>query len=99
MVVEHEPGVCRSCGAVLPAPKAGQRQLYCSTACRRMAEYAIKRITLRLQALETRLSEIRLGRHGNAWLFAVEDNEKAAIAAFEAEIALQNARLRELLAE
>lgn len=86
---------CKSCGAPLAVSSGGRPADYCSTACRRMAEFAIRRVSKRLENLEARLSGNRISPDGLCWWQPKADT----IAALEAEIALQTDRLRELLAE
>lgn len=37
-------GTCTVCRTPLPAPKAGQRRLYCSPGCRRRVEFARRKL-------------------------------------------------------
>lgn len=89
--------VCKTCGASLPASKGGRPADYCSTGCRKAAEYAIRRIDRRLEVLERALSNIRIGP--DCCYSTTMKGKEETIEAYEAEIALQTARLRELLAE
>lgn len=86
---------CRSCGTPLAVSSGGRPADYCSTACRRMAEFAIRRVSKRLENLEARLSENRLSPD---WLCCWQTKAES-IAALEAEIELESARLRKLLGE
>lgn len=83
---------CQKCGAPVKKPaKQGRPPKYCSNACRRSAEFEVRRITDHLGKLESNYSHARL--HGSAstvWL----PPEK-----YETEIARFEARLRALLVE
>lgn len=48
-----EPDWCAICGRVLPG--GHPRKRYCSAACRRLAEFAIRRLTRQLDGLEAQL--------------------------------------------
>ncbi len=81
---------CPRCGRVIQTPSgAGRPATYCSPGCRRAAEYEIRRIDDHLTKLESRLSALRLINERTGW----EDDP----ALLEAEIAVQRARLAELL--
>lgn len=43
---------CLKCDQTLAQPKTGRPRVYCSQACRRSAEFEIKRVQSRLQLLE-----------------------------------------------
>jgi len=94
-MVEKMAG-CKNCGGKLP-PVSGRRgrpQTFCSVACRRAAEFEIRRINVRLGAFEDRLSESRLpDTLGLLNIGAVDPK------LFEKEIALQRRRLLALLSE
>ena len=45
---------CLKCGNEIEKPATGRPPRYCSRACRRTAEYEIRRITRRLEKLEER---------------------------------------------
>jgi hypothetical protein len=49
---------CRMCAAILTPPDTGRPPAYCSTACRRAAEYAIKRADRRIERLSNRLDAL-----------------------------------------
>lgn len=51
---------CRMCGQILAAPATGRPPDYCGTACRRSAEYAIKRQDRRIERLTDSLDGARL---------------------------------------
>ncbi|MGH8607111.1 MAG: hypothetical protein ACREX9_06740 [Gammaproteobacteria bacterium] len=70
---------------------------YCSTGCRRLAEFAIRRVNRRLETLESRLSEFRLCPENS--IFWMEDSKDEAILRIQGEIKIQNDLLRELLGE
>ena len=50
---------CIVCGALLASPKTGRPPRYCSSTCRRSAEYSLKRVNTRLLHLETRRDQLR----------------------------------------
>ena len=70
---------------------AGRPAKYCSTACRRAAEFEIRRIDKLLARLEDRLVNLRLG------YFSVDPASESAQLASEIERA--NIRMAALLAE
>jgi hypothetical protein len=93
--VEKFMDQCRNCSGKLPAAAAGSRgrpRTFCSVACRRAAEFEIRRINARLGSLEDRLSESRLP---NTLGFLTMDDPKLLLK----EIALQRRRLLDLLSE
>ena len=80
---------CLICGSVLEdVGGRGRPKSYCNTACRRMAELAIKRCDHRIAELEDQLSRERTSPLHTIGFDA---------GLVEAELARQNARLRELL--
>jgi len=81
---------CKICQKPLSEKKRGRPPVYCGTACRRAAEYEIKRVDNRLGELEKQLSDLRSSPPG---LYLLTDPTLIA-----AEIALQRTRLLELLA-
>lgn len=81
---------CLKCGAPLETGSGkGRPKAYCSTACRRSAEYEIRRVDQRLAALELDAQNIRLGR---MMILSGRETEK-----IEVEIGLLEARLKLLL--
>jgi hypothetical protein len=78
---------CLKCGSPLDHTPGtnGRPPSYCGEACRRLAEYEIRRINRRLEQLEASLSNLRI----NGFDHFMEKTQ--------AEIALQEARLRALL--
>lgn len=77
---------CLKCGGPLPAPAGtGRPRRFCSTGCRRGAEYELRRLQRHLERLEERLGNERLWRNGTAWKQRVRDLE-AAIAAAEGRL-------------
>ena len=50
---------CIVCEAPLTKPRTGRNPRYCSTTCRRSAEYALKRINTHLLYLEARRDQLR----------------------------------------
>mgnify|MGYP003395817358 CR=1 FL=1 len=81
---------CIKCGKAIEGTAATGRPLtYCSVGCRRAAEHEVRRLNSRLEKLEGDLSNTRLGY---GW------EPMGTAKKLEAEIALQEARLRTLLA-
>ena len=59
---------CRVCGTPLPPPKLGESRAYCSTACRREVEFAVRRadrVATRMDRLLLELAELRYGLGGH----------------------------------
>ena len=80
---------CLKCGKPLESSTGkGRPNTYCSTACRRTAEFEIRRINLRLIKLEEQASNARLG-YGMP--------SEGHIRKLKDEIALYEERLRVLL--
>jgi hypothetical protein len=50
---------CLVCGEPLTKPKTGRPPRYCSTTCRRSAEFSIKRLNAHLLQLEARRDHLR----------------------------------------
>ncbi len=89
--------VCKSCGLSLPVNKAGRPSEYCSTGCRRAAEFEIRRVNRRLESLETSLSSMRINPR-DALTDMIEGRTHAErVAAVQAELDLLKARFRVLL--
>ena len=89
---------CVKCGNVLPPPSAvGRPQRYCSTACRRLAEYEVSRLQGRLSRLE---DEFLREKHNRSGLKDFSGRDAAArMVDLRADIAEAEARLRELILE
>ncbi|MGH8645222.1 MAG: hypothetical protein ACREX4_12455 [Gammaproteobacteria bacterium] len=79
----------------LPVNKAGRPSEYCSTGCRRAAEFEIRRVNRRLESLETDLSSLRMCENDFMDVYGRTHPER--VAAVEAELATLKARFRELL--
>jgi hypothetical protein len=52
---------CRKCGGRLVIPSTGRPPTYCSIACRRSAEFEIRRISRRLEGLENERHKLQTG--------------------------------------
>ncbi len=79
------------CGKPLEQPAgAGRPPTYCGTACRRAAEFEIRRLDKLLARLEDRLSELRLGK-----LSLEREGVEAAL--ITAEVQLAHGRMVALL--
>jgi hypothetical protein len=85
---------CRTCSRKLKRPSTGRPPTYCSLACRRSGEFAVRRIARRLETLEAARSEARIDA---ALGHLTEERAHAADAAYGAEIARLEDRLRQLL--
>ncbi len=80
--------VCKSCGTKIALKTRGRPRSYCSDACRRAAEYEIRRVNTRIARLEDTVSNARTDPvTAKLW----------DIGLIAQEIDLQKARLRELL--
>ncbi|MGH8593515.1 MAG: hypothetical protein ACREV3_06555 [Gammaproteobacteria bacterium] len=89
--------VCKSCGVSLPVNKARRPSDYCSTGCRRAAEFEIRRVNRRLESLETSLSSMRINPDDELMSMIAGCTRTERVAAVEAELAMLKARFRELL--
>lgn len=87
---------CVKCGGPLEKPATGRPPRWCSTACRRLAEYELRRINRRLEKLEGRASRLRHSPDVGAkdWLGRTHAQ---ALAGTQAEIVEAETRLRALL--
>lgn len=54
-----ESNACRICGEPLSQPTTGRSRRYCSTTCRRAAEYQLKRLNEHLTRLEWQRDALR----------------------------------------
>ena len=87
---------CVKCGGALPPGKAvGRPPRYCSTACRRLAEYEVSRLQSRLSRLE---DELLREKHNRSGLKDFSGRDVAArMVDLRADIEHTEARLRELI--
>jgi hypothetical protein len=53
------PSQCAKCAADLHQPPTGRRKTYCGPACRRAAEYELRRLQRRIEAAERTLDRAR----------------------------------------
>jgi hypothetical protein len=81
-------GVCLKCGAPLERPDVGRPPAYCSPACRRAAEFELRRLQRRIERLEEYASNLRLQGGG----------ERRQLQRVQQELDRAEGRLRELLA-
>ncbi len=93
----EKPRRCAQCGGVLPAPHAsgGRPPTYCNPACRRAAEYELRRI----QSTLTRLEKVELDERldiRSVRPYGV--SRPAFLKSIQTERARQETRLRVLLA-
>ncbi|MGH8592342.1 MAG: hypothetical protein ACREX9_21850 [Gammaproteobacteria bacterium] len=89
--------VCKSCGVSLPVNRTGWPSDYCSTGCRRAAEFEIRRVNRRLESLETSLSSMRINPDDELMSMIAGRTRTERVAAVEAELTTLKARFRELL--
>jgi ribosomal protein L40E len=83
------PGICRKCGADLPeAAGPGRPRAYCSTGCRRAAEYEAKRINKAIEEVEEQVRWCRFGWYSRT---------KRDIPKYQEELWRLEARLRAIL--
>jgi hypothetical protein len=87
---------CRTCSQRLQRPSTGRPPRYCSDACRRAAEFAVRPVARRLETLETAKSEARTD---GALGVVSEERTQVVLHAYRAEIQRLESRLRELLEE
>lgn len=92
-----EKPTCLKCGRELEdSARSGRPRSWCSTGCRRAAEYELRRLSRRLQALEERASALRHSRDSGRrdWLGRTHAE---ALGDVEAEVREAEGRLRLLL--
>lgn len=87
---------CIKCGAPLAQPDTGRPKTYCSTVCRRAAEFEIRRIVRRIETMELALRNARADRSGIRDLSGRTSEQYADV--LSGHIAEDEGRLRELLA-
>jgi hypothetical protein len=61
---------CIRCAAPVTKPATGRPPTYCSTTCRRAAEFELRRCERRLERLEGKASDLRIEGaipHGHDW--------------------------------
>jgi hypothetical protein len=51
---------CAKCGGALEQPATGRPAKFCSTTCRRLSEYEIRRVVRRLEVLENEAAQAKL---------------------------------------
>jgi hypothetical protein len=87
---------CLTCGGPLPAPGRGRPRAYCSPACKRSAEFAVRRAQRHLVAAEAEVRRLRTSiAAGSGW---GDYQQKALDHLLAEEIPALEARLRDLLA-
>ena len=87
--VMRPAAVCIKCGRTLEKTGAGRPLQYCGTACRRAAEFEIRRTAAAIERLEGEAMHVRL--HGRSSCFWLSPGVR------EAEILRLEERLRELM--
>lgn len=96
---------CRKCGNALPERAGtGRPALYCSSACRRAAEYEIRRLSRRLERLEDERHHLRVSLNlhdaqGPGYYPHVRQQLVTRAATVDDEIVMCEQRLRALLEE
>ena len=89
---------CVKCGAPLRRLAAGGRPAkFCSIACRRAAEYELRRIQTGLERIEERQEHIRIYGAESAFCFPLDPAE--ALARLQGERSRYEVRLRELFVD
>lgn len=93
---------CRRCGGDVVQSGSGRPKVYCSSACRRSAEFEIRRVSraaeaaqARVVATQERLEQMRLGVAG----LGQREHYEAVLEAQEAVLGELVGRLDELLVE
>jgi hypothetical protein len=81
-------GACLKCGGELQPPDVGRPPSYCSPACRRAAEFELRRLQRRIERHEDYASNLRLQGGG----------ERRQLQRVQQELDRAEERLRELLA-
>lgn len=89
---------CRKCGAALKRPKTGRPPVWCSTACRRAAEYEVKRVNRRLEVLETQRDRL-ISDGDNGMRYMGGRTHAQQIKGVQTAINKNEERLRSLLEE
>ena len=96
-MIEPEPDHCRICAAPLARPATGRPPRYCSTTCRRAAEYAIKRINRHLERLEYQRDQQRRYAVARGMPARLRRQAEEEIRILEADIDRYGAELAALL--
>jgi hypothetical protein len=100
--------VCRRCAGPLVTPRTGRPPTFCSTACRRAAEYEVRRLSRRLERLETEAADLCVQLHVIEHRDAAQSDEyraywsrepAARLAGLTHEIAAAEQRLATLLTQ
>jgi len=85
---------CPIDGKALTRPASGRPPVYCSSACRRVAEAELRRLDRRLASLESERDAFAVSIA--AWGIAGSPSSKRQVAAIETAIAKATARQRQL---
>ena len=94
---------CRKCGNAFPGrARTGRPAMYCSLACRRAAEYEIRRLSRRLERLEDERHQLRVSLNlheaqGPGYYPHVRAQIVTRAETVDDEIAMSEQRLRALL--
>ena len=91
------PEGCLTCGGELPNSTRGRPRSYCSPACKRSAEFAIRRAQRHLVAAEGEVRRLQT-QIAAGWVYNTRGTTKAIEHLRDVEIPQLEARLRELLA-
>jgi hypothetical protein len=90
---------CPSCNAGVPARDGpGRPGVYCSEPCRRAAEFAIRRLTKRIDDMEVELREVSAGSQAYGW-YANKEHRAARVSALRCWLRQDERKLRQLLGE
>lgn len=95
--MEKPLACCLKCSAPLPPRFGGRPADYCSTVCRRAAEFEVRRINRRLERLEEKRSGLRVDLAAGQYGPVARQHSTRRLAAVDQEIERAEARLRELL--
>ena len=98
--MSEKPTACVKCDASLQQPLTGRPRQYCGRACRSAAAYEIRRITRRLERLETERANLRpLVARGGDGRDVYGRRHPEQLVDCESEIVLAEQRLRCLLGD
>ena len=90
----EKPEQCRICGEALEQPETGRPRVYHSVACRRAAEYELRRLQGRLALAEKR-DMLAREAHAESW---DKPSTRRTVKFWAGEVDRLQARLLELLA-
>jgi hypothetical protein len=93
---------CAECDEPLPErASTGRQAIYCSQSCKRLAEFRVRRLTRRLEVVETRLSDAHIVATSRTHLASEHPGlaafDQREIDALSGEVAELEQRLRTLI--